>query len=144
MISKTLKEIKATKAKLAALEKKAEAETNKRIANLHKDAGFDSREDLIAALQALGGPKRRGRAPGKAKKTAAPKAKKAAKKAAKSAKPGAKKRAQRTAITPALRKSIVEALKAGGKGAAVAEKFNVSVPTIHNIKKAAGLTKARK
>ena len=138
MISKTLKEIKATKAKLAALEKKAEAETKKRIVNLHKEAGFDTREDLIAALQSLGGTARRGRKPRKAaKKAAAPKAKKAPAK-------GAKKRAKRTAITPQLRKSIVDALKAGGKGGEVAKKFGVSVPTIHNIKKAAGLTKARK
>lgn len=137
MISKTLKEIKATKAKLAALEKKAQAEAKKRIVNLHKEAGFDTREELIAALQSLGGATRRGRKPGKAKKAAAPKAKKAAAK-------GAKKRAKRTAITAELRKSIVAALKGGGKGGEVAKKFGVSVPTIHNIKKAAGLTKSRK
>ena len=137
MISNTLKAIEATKAKLASLEKKAAAEQRKRIVNLHKDAGFETREDLIAALQALGGApkKKRGR---KAKKTA----RKAAKKAV--AKKGAKKRAKRTVITDALRKNIISALKAGDKGTAVAKKFGISVPSLHNIKKAAGLTKARK
>jgi len=145
MISNTLKAIEATKAKLASLEKKAAAEQRKRIVNLHKDAGFETREDLIAALQELGGApkKKRGR---KAKKAAKKVAKKAAKKAAKKtvAPKGAKKRAKRTVITDELRKGIIAALKAGEKGTAVAKNFGISVPSLHNIKKAAGLTKARK
>ncbi|HCR29481.1 MAG TPA: hypothetical protein DIV79_05635 [Opitutae bacterium] len=137
MTSNTLKAIEATKAKLASLEKKAAAEQRKRIVNLHKEAGFATREDLIAALQELGGApkKRRGR---KAKKTA----RKAAKKAV--AKTGAKKRAKRTVITDQLRKNIIAAVKAGEKGTAVAKKFGISIPSLHNIKKAAGLTKSRK
>lgn len=146
MISSTLKAIQETKSKLAALEKKAAAEQKARIQNLHKEAGFATRQELIEALQALGGaaPKKakaRGRKVAKAAKPAkaakSPKAKKAAKK-------GAKKRAKRTVITADLRKGIIAALKAGGTGAAIASKFGVSVPTLHNIKKAAGLTKARK
>ena len=162
MISKTQKEIEATKNKLAALEKKAAAEELQKIANLHKEAGFASRADLIVALQALGDAAPRGRKPSKAKKApaakkapkaakakkaAAPKAKKAVKKAAPQAKKatkGSKGRAKRTLITAELRQGIINALKAGGKGNAVAAKFGVSVPTLHNIKKAAGLTKARK
>ncbi len=134
MTSKTQKEIEATKNKLAALEKKAAAEELQKIANLHKEAGFASRADLIVALQALGDAAPRGRKPSKAKK--APAAKKAAK--------GSTGRAKRTLITAELRQGIIDALKAGGKGNAVAAKFGVSVPTLHNIKKAAGLTKARK
>ena len=135
-----------------------------KIANLHKEAGFATRADLIVALQALGTVSApRGRKASKAKKApkaskgkkaAAPKAKKAVKKAAPKAKraaPKAKKaakgstgRAKRTLITAELRQGIIDALKVGGKGNAVAAKFGVSVPTLHNIKKAAGLTKARK
>ena len=124
--------------------------------------------DLIVALQALGDAAPRGRKPSKAKKApaakkasaakkapkaakakkaAAPKAKKAVEKAAPKAKKatkGSKGRAKRTLITAELRQGIIDALKAGGKGSAVAAKFGVSVPTLHNIKKAAGLTKARK
>ena len=146
MISNTLKAIQETKSKLAALEKKAAVEQKARIQNLHKEAGFATRQELIDALQTLGGtaPKKakaRGRKAAKATKTSkpvkAPKAKKAVKK-------GAKKRAKRTVITAELKKGIIGALKAGGTGAAIAAKFGVSVPTLHNIKKAAGLTKARK
>jgi hypothetical protein len=149
MISSTLKAIQETKSKLAALEKKAAAEQKARIQNLHKEAGFATRQELIEALQALGGaaPKKvkaRGRKAAKAVKPA--KASKATKtpKAKKAVKKGAKKRAKRTIITAELRKGIIAALKAGGTGAAIASKFGVSVPTLHNIKKAAGLTKARK
>jgi len=149
MISSTLKAIQETKSKLAALEKKAAAEQKARIQNLHKEAGFATRQELIEALQALGGaaPKKvkaRGRKAAKAVKPA--KASKATKtpKIKKAVKKGAKKRAKRTIITAELRKGIIAALKAGGTGAAIASKFGVSVPTVHNIKKAAGLTKARK
>lgn len=153
MISKTQKEIEATKNKLAALEEKAAAEELQKIANLHKEAGFATRADLIVALQALGDAAPVGRksskakkavkkAAPKAKKAAAPKAKKAVKQAAPKAK-GSANRAKRTLITAELRQGIIAALKAGGKGNAVAAKFGVSVPTLHNIKKAAGLTKAR-
>jgi len=145
MISNTLKAIEATKAKLASLEKKAEEERRKGIVNLHKDAGFATREDLIAALQELGGApkKKRGR---KAKKGARKALKKVARKAVKKAvaEKGARKRAKRTVITEELRNGIIAALKAGEKGTAVAKNFGISVPSLHNIKKAAGLTKARK
>jgi hypothetical protein len=143
MITNTLKAIKETKAKLASLEKKVAVERKARVQNLHKEAGFATRQELIDALQNLGGTatkkvKTRGRKATKASKPAkAPKAKKAVKK-------GAKKRAKRTVITAELKKGIIGALKAGGTGAAIAAKFGVSVPTLHNIKKAAGLTKARK
>lgn len=141
MISNTLKAIKETKSKLAALEKKAAAEQKKRIVNLHTDAGFSTRAELIEALQALGGGAKKPRGRKAAKKAA----KKSTRKAApKKAAGKAKKRAKRTVITAELKKGIIAALKAGGKGAAVAAKFGVSVPTLHNIKKAAGLTKARK
>ena len=137
MISNTLKAIQETKNKLAALEKKAEAEQKSRIVNLHKEAGFATRAELIEALQSLGGATAKKSRARKATKTVkAPKAKKAVK--------GAKKRAKRTVITAELRKGVIAALKAGGKGAAVASKFGVSVPTLHNIKKAAGLTNSRK
>ncbi len=136
MISNTLKAIKETKSKLAALEKKAAAEQKARISNLHKEAGFETRRELIEALESLGGA-----APKKASGRKAAKSKKAAKK---SVKKGAKKRAKRTVITPELKNGIIAALKAGGTGAAIASKFGVSVPTLHNIKKAAGLTKSRK
>ena len=135
MITQTLKEIESAKSKLAALEKKAASELAKQLTNLHKDLGYATRGDLIAALQGLEkGKSKRGRKP---KKTAAKK--RVAKKAAR-----AKKRAKRTAITDELRKKVIAAVKSGAKGAAIAKQFGISIPSIQNIKKAAGLTKPRK
>ncbi|MBK1879429.1 hypothetical protein [Pelagicoccus mobilis] len=127
MITDTQKQIAATKAKLEALEKKAAAEISKKLTNLHKTVGFASRAELIDALQSLEGPTR-GRKP---------------KAAAKRGRPAAKKRAKRTKITEELKAAVIEAVKAGKKGAAVAKEFGISIPSLQNIKKAAGLTKAR-
>ena len=130
MITDTQKQIAATKAKLEALEKKAAAEISKKLANLHKTVGYASRADLIAALQGLEGGAKRGRKP----KAAAAK---------KAGRPAAKKRAKRTKITEELKASVIEAVKAGKKGAAIAKEFGISIPSLQNIKKAAGLTKPR-
>lgn len=132
MITETLKQIEEAKAKLANLEKKAAAEQAKKLTNAHKDLGFSSRADLIAALQSLEGgaaKSKRGRKP-----KAAPVAKKG----------GAKKRAKRTRITDELKAEVVAAVKAGGKGTDIAKQFGISVPSLQNIKKEAGLTKTRK
>ena len=132
MITDTLKEIASTRSKLEALEKKAAAEREKRLANLHTDVGFETREELIAALRSVGGgaKKRRGRKPGPAKKAAA--------------KAPAKKRSKRARITPQLREKVIAALKSGQKGTAVAKQHGISLPSLQNIKKAAGMTKPRK
>ncbi|MDQ8180085.1 hypothetical protein [Pelagicoccus sp. SDUM812005] len=136
MITNTQKQIAATKAKLEALQKKAEAEAAKKLTNLHSDLGFATRADLIAALSSLeSGGAKSGRKPKAAKKVAA---KKAGRPAAK-----ATKRAKRAKITEELKAKVIEAVKAGGKGSAIAKEFGISVPSLQNIKKAAGLTKAR-
>lgn len=134
MISNTQKQIAATKAKLEALEKKAAAESAKKLTNLHKSLGFATRADLITALSSLetGGAKR------------GPKAKAPAKKVGRPAAKGAKKRAKRARITEELKAKVIEAVNAGGKGAAIAKEFGISIPSLQNIKKAAGLTKTRK
>lgn len=146
MIKDTLKQIADAKSKLASLEEKAASELSSKLTNLHTDLGYESREDLIAALQGLGSAKKatgkkRGRKPGKKAAAKAPKAAKAApaKKAG-----GKKARAKRTRITDELKSKVIAAVKAGGKGAAIATQFGISVPSLQNIKKAAGLIKARK
>ncbi len=141
MITNTLKQIADAKSKLASLEKKAAAEMASKLSSLHKDLGFGSRQELIAALSSLG------KAPGK-KRGPKPKKKavKAAKKPVKAAKKAPavkKKRAKRTRITDELKAKVIAAVKSGEKGAAVAKKFGISVPSLQNIKKAAGLTKPR-
>ncbi|MBD5780316.1 helix-turn-helix domain-containing protein [Pelagicoccus sp. NFK12] len=131
MITNTQKQIAATKAKLEALEKKAAAEAAKKLTNLHENLGFATRADLIAALSSLeSGGAKRGRKP-----------KAATKKAAKPAKAG--KRAKRAKITEELKAKVIEAVNNGGKGADIAKEFGISIPSLQNIKKAAGLTKPR-
>jgi len=126
MLSSKIKELADYKAKIVELEKVVLEEREAALARAHADLGFASRADLIKALKALekAGPKR-GR-----------------KKSAKPAAPAAKKaRRKRTTITPELRDSILAAVKGGGTGSAVAKKFGVSLPTVQNIKRAAGLTR---
>ncbi len=134
MIKDTLKQIADAKSKLASLEKKAASELSSRLTNLHKDLGYASREDLIAVLKGLGGGKKSGRKPSSRKKA----------KAAPAKTKGGKKRAKRTRITTELKAKVIAAVKTGGKGAAIAKQFGISVPSLQNIKKAAGLIKARK
>ncbi|MBL4574537.1 MAG: hypothetical protein JKY51_00365 [Opitutaceae bacterium] len=131
MLSSSIKEIARYKSKIASLEKKIEAE-QKKLISLHTKLGYSSRAGLIKALMDLG-------PSGKASPKAA---KKSGKKISKSTSSSGRKK--RTTITPALRASIVKALKSGEKGLKVAKDFAVSIPTIQNIKIAAGLIKKRK
>lgn len=127
MLSSKIKELADYKAKIVELEKAVLEEREAALDRAHTDLGFASRSDLIKALKALekAGPKR-GRKKGP---KAAP------------ASAGKKQRRKRTTITPELRDSILAAVKDGGTGAAVAKKFGVSLPTVQNIKRAAGLTR---
>ena len=54
----------------------------------------------------------------------------------------AKKR-RRAVITPELRKEAVSMLKAGKVASSVAVRLKISIATVYNIKKAAGLVKSR-
>jgi len=126
MLTPKLQQLADAKAKVEKLEKSIAAERDAVLRNLHVKAGFASRDELIAALRGVGGGARRGRKPGR------PAAK---------GKGGRKKRAK---ITPEIRDGIIAAVKAGTTGGAIAAKFGVSLPTVQNIKNAAGLTKKRK
>lgn len=134
MLSSKLKELAQYKAKIASLENAIESARVNQLRNLHTEMGFDTREELIAALRGLGGGrgKRRGRPPGRSGK---------AKKKAGRKRGGRKARA---VITPALKAKIISAVKGGATGNAVAEKFDVSLPTVQNIKRDAGLTRKGK
>jgi len=142
MITDTLKQIADAKDKLAALEKKAETERAKALSNLHAAHGFATRADLIAALRELDGKRAKKKRSGRRRS----KAKKAVKVASakKAAKTGAKKRAKRAKITPELKADVVKAIKEGGTGTQIAKQFGISVPSLHNIKKEAGLVTPRK
>jgi hypothetical protein len=123
MLNSQLKELAKARAKVADLESAISKNRRKQLEKLHADLGFDSRESLISALRSLG----KGGARGRPAKTG-----------------GKKTRHKRTTITPELRARIEAAVRTGGKGMAVAKKFDVSLPTVQNIKRAAGLTRGSK
>ncbi|MFA6959926.1 MAG: ParB/RepB/Spo0J family partition protein [Opitutaceae bacterium] len=58
------------------------------------------------------------------------------------AKPVAKKKAGRVQITPDLKQQVVSAVQTGKSGAEIAKTFGISLPSVQNIKKEAGLVKA--
>jgi len=125
----TLTALHKAEAQVQQLRKKAASERAERLKGLHLSFGFEAREELIEALVALGGGRRRAgsRAAGTASNT-----------------PAAKTRAKRSRITPEMKAEIIQAIKAGESGVATAKRFSISGQTVQNIKKAAGLVQARK
>jgi hypothetical protein len=122
MLNDKLKKLAAEKARLAKLEQSLEAERLRRLAGLPAEYGFDNLKDFIAALKraAKGG---RGRSRAAAAKSG--------------------KRKARVAITDAIRAKVKALVAAGKTGNEIAATVGVSVPSVHNIKKALGLVKAR-
>jgi hypothetical protein len=120
-------ELEKAKAKLAQAEAKLTADRVSALAKLPSDYGYDSLNGFIKALKAAAGKAGKGK-----------KASKAAKKTAKKA--GKRTRAK---ITPELKQQVIAAVQAGTAGAKIAKDFGISLPSVQNIKKEAGLVKAR-
>lgn len=131
MLTPKLQQLADYKAKIIELEKTVQVERDALLRGLHVQAGFATRDELVAALRALSPGAKRGRKPGKAA-AAAPVEK------------VGKRRKKRAVVTAEMRTGIIAAVKAGDVGSAIAKKFGVSLPTVQNIKTAAGLTKKRK
>ncbi len=127
MLHDKLKKLAAEKARLAKLELALVAETHRQLAGLPAEYGFDDLNDFIKALKQAAG-SRRGRPP------------KAGKQAGK--KSGGRK--ARAVITDATRAKVKAMVEAGKTGAEIAKAVGVSLPSVHNIKKALGLVEARK
>ena len=121
MIINRIKELEATKAKIAGLEKSIATQLNKELAALPGKYGFDSVDAFVKAVKAAGG-KRGGRAATKA---------------------GGKKRRRRAVITDATRAEVKKLVEAGKTGGAIAKALKISLPSVQNIKKALGLVKKR-
>lgn len=128
-LGSTLEALQKAETQVERLRKQAEVERAQHLKELHVRFGFGSRAELIDALSALEG--RRGgytRAAGSAAATAT----------------AGKAKRKRARLTPEIRAQIVKAIKGGESGVAVAKRFSVSGQTVQNIKKAAGLVRARK
>lgn len=116
MVTDKLKELEATKAKMAGLMKEIEAQLAKELSVLPEKYGFANVNDFITAVKAS----TRGRRGGK----------------------GGKRRT-RAVITDDTRAQVKKLVAAGSTGAEIASTLGISLPSVQNIKKALGLVKAR-
>ena len=124
MITKKIQELEATRAKVAGLEKAIAAQMNKELAALPGQFGFNDVKAFIKAIKAAAGGKRSGAKKSKAAKPA-----------------GGKKRRSRAVITDATRAQVKKLVEAGKTGGEIAKEVGISLPSVHNIKKALGLVK---
>ncbi len=126
MVIPNIKRLAAMRKKLARLERSVEIELGRELAGLNTQFGFPDVESFLKAVQlAAAGP---GRAPGAARRG--------------KAKPARKSR-KRAVITAAIRARVKALVKAGKPGSLIAKALGISLPSVQNIKKAAGLVKAR-
>ena len=125
MVTKQIKELEATKAKIVTLEKTIARRLNKELASLPGKYGFASLGEFMKALKGAsrGGPKG-GR--GKAARAV-----------------GKVKRRKRSVITDVTRASVKKLVESGKTGSQIAKSLGISLPSVQNIKKALGLDKAR-
>jgi hypothetical protein len=125
MVTKQIKELEITKAKIVALEKSIAKRLKKELSTLHDKYGFSSLSEFLRALKgAAGGSSRKG-AKGKAPKSS-----------------GAKRR-KRSVITDETRSAVKKLVESGKTGSQIAKSLGISLPSVQNIKKAQGLVKSR-
>jgi len=120
-------ELQKAKAKLAQAEAKLSADRVAALAKLPGDYGYANVNEFIKALKAAAGKAKKGKASKVAKASKAPKASKRT----------------RAKITPELKQQVIAAVQAGKSGAEISKEFGVSLPSVQNIKKEAGLVKTR-
>jgi DNA-binding NarL/FixJ family response regulator len=120
MIANKLKEIETAKARIAALEQSIANELKAELAQLPGRYGFESAKAFIKAVKAAtGGSDRRTGGPGVKRRT-------------------------RATITDEMRNEVKKLAEGGKTNAFIAAKIGISVPSVHNIKKAFGLVRTRK
>lgn len=119
------KQLKALEKKRAKVLAKIQAQQKGLLLALPGQVGLGSVAELITALQSLG------------KKAKGPKATKTGSK-------GKKGKRTRAVITDATRAEVKKLVTDGKSGSEIAAKLGISLPSVHNIKKALGLVKARK
>src|ERR1039458_4052634 len=112
MVTEKIKQLEATKAKVAKLEQSVATELRKELAAMPASYGFDSVEAFIAAVSAAAGG-RRGRAKG----------------AGKGAHAG-KTRRRRAVITEETRAEVKKLAGAGKTGAEIAAAVGISLPSV--------------
>ena len=121
MITNKIKELEAARAKITKLEQEVASEITKELKALPAQFGYDNVADFIKAVKAANGGK-------------------AARKG--STKSGGRRK--RAVITTETKNKVKSLTTAGKTGAAIAKAVGISIPSVQNIKKELGLTKARK
>lgn len=132
MVPKTLKQLQEARAAVAELEQVVAEELNQELAQLHESYGFADVETFVIAIrEATGGRQRRGRRGPRGRKAVA-------------AEGGPRRgRRRRAKITAAMRGEVKRLAKQGKTGREIAAEVGISLPSVQNIKKEAGLVKAR-
>jgi hypothetical protein len=125
MVTTKISALEAAKAKVAKLEQAIAAQLNRELAALPGKYGFDSVDAFVKAVKGAAGGKR-GRPAGSKNKA------------------GGKKRRTRAVITDAMRSEVKKLVEAGKTGAEIAKTVGISLPSVHNVKKALGLVEKRK
>jgi len=125
MVSKQIKELEVTKAKIISLERSIAKRLHKELASLHDKYGFPTIKEFIAAVKYAA-------TPGSAMRAAR----------FKPSKTPARRR-KRAVITDETRASVKKLAQAGKTGSQIAKSLSISLPSVQNIKKALGLVKAR-
>ena len=124
MVTDKIKELEATRAKLAELESSVAVELHKELAALPTGYGFDSVAAFLKAVKAAAG--KRGSRKARSATASAP--------------AGKRKRAK---ITDETRAEVKKLLEEGKTGAEIAKAVGISLPSVQNIKKALGLVAVR-
>ncbi len=124
MITDKIKELEATKAKVASLEESIASQLDKELSELPAKYGFESAQAFIKAVSAATGGRKK-------------------KRGGKAAKSEGGKRRKRAKITDEIRAELKNLAEAGKSGAEIAAALGISLPSVQNIKKALGLVKSR-
>ncbi len=125
MITDKIKELEATKAKIASLEESIADQLGKELAELPGKYGFETVQAFIKAVKSAAGGRKK-------------------KRGGKAAKSGGGKRRKRAKITDETRAELKKLTEAGKSGSQIAEALGISLPSVQNIKKALGLVNPRK
>jgi hypothetical protein len=133
MVINKIRQLEATKVKLADLERTVARELRVELAGLPAAYGFGGLRDFLDAVRqaSKGGRGRAGRKPAKAS-------------GRKPGKPAKGRRRRRAVITDATRAGVKKLVEAGKTGGQIAKALKISLPSVQNIKKALGLVKGRK
>ena len=123
MVTEKIKELEAARAKLSKLEQAIASERRKELASLPAKYGFSDPAAFIKAVKEATGGRKAAKGKGKEK---------------------ASGRRPRAVINDETKAKVKALATAGKTGAEIADAVGISIPSVQNIKKELGLTKARK